>query len=104
MDFGSYFQFLLALVFVLALIGLLTFLGKRYGLIPSPGRVKTGGGRRLGVVEVASVDAKRRLVLVRRDNIEHLILLGADSDTVIEQRISPATATSPATNSVKEPA
>ena len=104
MDFGSYVQFILALILVLALIGVLAFIGKRYGLIPSAGRVKMGGNRRLGVVEVASVDAKRRLVLVRRDDVEHLVMLGAESDTVIEQCISPATATTPITSSVEEPA
>ena len=89
MDIGNYLQFLLALIFVLGLIGLLAFLGKRFGLIPFTGRVKTGGsGRRLGVVEVASIDAKRRRVLVRRDESEHLVLLGIDSDIVIETSIS----------------
>ncbi len=33
------------------------------------------------------LDAKRRLVLIRRDNKEHLLLLGPDGDTVIETDI-----------------
>lgn len=102
MDFGSYFQFLLALIFVLALIGLLAFFAKKWGLIASAGRIKTGGGRRLGIVEVASIDAKRRLVLVRRDETEHLILLGAESDTVVERSIPVPISSIP--NGVKEPA
>ena len=35
-----------------------------------------------------AVDAKRRLVLVRRDDVEHLILLGPASDLVVERGIA----------------
>ena len=42
---------------------------------------------RLGVVEQASVDGRRRLVLVRRDNVEHLIMTGGPVDVVIENNI-----------------
>jgi flagellar protein FliO/FliZ len=34
------------------------------------------------------VDAKRRLVLVRRDDREHLLLLGATQDVVVESGIA----------------
>lgn len=44
-------------------------------------------GQRIGVVEAAQVDGSRRLVLVRRDNVEHLLLLGGDGDLVIETGI-----------------
>jgi flagellar protein FliO/FliZ len=43
--------------------------------------------RRLSVAEQASVDGKRRLVLVRRDNVEHLIMIGGPVDVVIETGI-----------------
>ena len=39
------------------------------------------------MVEVLSVDAKRRLVLLRRDAKEHLVLLGVAGDVVIETGI-----------------
>ena len=45
--------------------------------------------RRLALIEVLPVDAKRRLVLVRRDRVEHLILLGTTSDVVVESAITP---------------
>jgi Flagellar biosynthesis protein, FliO len=49
------------------------------------------GGRsrqpRLQVLDAAAVDTRRRLVLVRRDNIEHLILIGGPTDIVIESGI-----------------
>jgi hypothetical protein len=40
------------------------------------------------VVEAATIDAKRRLVLVRRDEVEHLLLIGGGTDLVIEHAIS----------------
>ena len=43
--------------------------------------------RRLSVVEQASVDNRRKLVLVRRDGIEHLIMTGGPVDVVIETGI-----------------
>ena len=45
--------------------------------------------RRLDVVEQSSVDGRRRLVLVRRDDVEHLIMTGGPVDVVIETNIQP---------------
>lgn len=49
------------------------------------------GGRnrqpRLQVLDAAAVDARRRLVLVRRDNVEHLVMIGGPTDIVIESGI-----------------
>src|SRR5690606_26301874 len=42
---------------------------------------------RLAVVDVTAVDSRRRLVLVRRDDCEHLILIGGPSDLVVESGI-----------------
>ena len=44
---------------------------------------------RLGVVEQASIDSRRRLVLIRRDDVEHLIMTGGPVDLVIEDGIKP---------------
>ena len=83
MEFDLYFKFLLALVFVLGLIGLLAWTARRFGL---GGRLATGPGRerRLAVVEVLPLDARRKLVLLRRDRREHLVLLGAGQDLHLE--------------------
>jgi len=48
------------------------------------------GQRRLGLVEAISVDDVRRLVLVRRDHVEHLLLIGGPSDVVVEASIARA--------------
>ncbi len=89
MEFDIYFRFLAGLVFVLALIGLLTWLVRRFG--PARRMLRPHGGqRRLAIVEIAPIDAKRRLVLVRRDGTEHLIMLGTTSDLLIESGIAAA--------------
>jgi hypothetical protein len=59
------------------------------GVSPLDGFFGPKPDRRLDVVEHASVDGRRRLVLVRRDNVEHLIMTGGPVDVVIETGISP---------------
>lgn len=44
--------------------------------------------RRLSISEQYNVDAKRRLIIVRRDNVEHLIMTGGPVDMVIETGIA----------------
>jgi hypothetical protein len=55
------------------------------------------GGRnrktRLAVMDATAVDSHRRLVLVRRDDVEHLILIGGPTDVVVEQNIRLASPT-----------
>lgn len=42
---------------------------------------------RLGVIEFAHVDGRRKLVLIRRDDVEHLIMTGGPVDVVVETGI-----------------
>jgi hypothetical protein len=39
------------------------------------------------VIDAAAIDARRRLVLIRRDNVEHLLIIGGPTDVVVEQNI-----------------
>ncbi|MEQ9491142.1 MAG: flagellar biosynthetic protein FliO [Alphaproteobacteria bacterium] len=91
MDFGSYAQFLFALLFVLGLIGLFSVALKRLSMTGLTGLRSGKGMRRLSVVETVIVDGKRRMVLVRRDDKEHLLLLGQSNDLVIESGIEAVT-------------
>ena len=52
------------------------------------GRVRAKRGSRLGISEYYEVDKSRFLVLVRRDDVEHLVLVGGSQDVVIEAGIS----------------
>lgn len=85
MPLTSYLQFAAALVFVLALIGVAAFAARRLGLAQG-GRTEAGR-RRLTVLESLPLDGKRRLVLIGRDDMTHLLLLGPASETVVEQGI-----------------
>jgi len=86
MNFATYLQFALALVFVLGLIVLLAWAVRRFGWFAQVIPVRAGK-KRIAVVDMAVVDAKRRLILVRRDDMEHLLLIGANSETVVESGI-----------------
>jgi flagellar protein FliO/FliZ len=86
MTVTDYLQFVFALLFVLALIGVATLLARRFGLGHAPR--PTSRKRRLAIEEILPLDGKRRLVLIRRDAVEHLVLLGANSEIVVERGIT----------------
>lgn len=90
MDLAEYLRFFLALGFVLVLIAILAALVRRSGLGDRLAVAKTTAGRRLDLIEVRPLDAKRKLVLLRRDDREHLVLLGSGSDLLIESDIPAA--------------
>jgi flagellar biogenesis protein FliO len=51
-------------------------------------RVRGRKGQRLAISEYHEVDETRRLVLVRRDETEHLLLIGGAQDLVVESGIN----------------
>ncbi len=81
-----------ALVCVVSLIGVCAVLARRFGgaALGLSGGSTAAAGRRLQVVERQMLDARRQLVLVRRDDREHLLLLAPDRETVIEKDIAHA--------------
>ena len=81
-----YVQAALALILVLGLIMALTWLLRRYGL-GDGARSTLGRKKRLMTIESATVDARHRLVLVKRDNVEHLLLIGPGDSFVVEHGI-----------------
>ena len=85
-------RFLLAFVIVLALIGATAFLVRRFGADRLGGSSSRGRQPRLAVIDAAAVDGRRRLVLIRRDNVEHLLMIGGPSDVVVEANILRAAA------------
>ncbi|HET8729431.1 MAG TPA: flagellar biosynthetic protein FliO [Alphaproteobacteria bacterium] len=95
MDSIQYLRFLAALAFVLALIAVIAWAARRWGLLGAVAARGRGQARRLELVEAMALDAKRRLVLVRRDGVEHLVLLGINGDLLIESGIAGAVTSSP---------
>ncbi len=71
---------------LIAYAGVLRYLRERpvSPLLAMTGRERA---KRLSVIDAAVVDSRRRVVLIRRDNVEHLVLIGGPTDVVIESRI-----------------
>lgn len=79
-------RFFVAFLIVLGVIGAIWWTVRRFG----SGRLGSSArGRqpRLAVIDYASVDNRRRLILVRRDNVEHLLMIGGPTDIVVEPNI-----------------
>jgi flagellar biogenesis protein FliO len=79
-------NFVIAFAFVLLLIGAAAWLVRRFG---STGIDASARGRqpRLAVIDSAAVDGRRKLVIIRRDNVEHLLMIGGPTDVVVETNI-----------------
>jgi hypothetical protein len=79
-------NFVIAFLFVLLLIGAAAWLVRRFGATRTESMTR-GRQPRLAVVDFAAVDSRRKLVIVRRDNVEHLLMIGGPSDVVVETNI-----------------
>jgi flagellar biogenesis protein FliO len=77
----------LSLLLVFGLIAGAGLLVRRFG-----GRVATlgrrSGPRRLALMEQLILDNRRRLVLVRQDSAEHLLLLGPGGDLLVSSGVA----------------
>lgn len=85
MDTVDPFRFLNASFFVLGLLGLFGVFLKRFGQKSFLKNCQQSG--RLSVLETRYIDAKSKLVLIKRDGVEHLLLLGDGKAMVIEAGI-----------------
>jgi flagellar protein FliO/FliZ len=86
METAILLKFTFAFIFVVSLMLTLAWFLKRIGM---GGTITPlGAKRRLKIVEFLPLDHRRRLVLVRRDDREHLLVLGPDGETVVESGIS----------------
>ena len=79
-------QYVITLVVILALVALVVWLVRRYA-VGGVGTTARGRLPRLAIVDALVVDNRHRLVLVRRDNVEHLVLIGGATDLLIEPSI-----------------
>ena len=84
-------NFIIAFVFVLLLIGAAAWLVRRFGATQIDAAAR-GRQPRLAVVDSAAVDGRRKLVIIRRDNVEHLLMIGGPSDVVVETNLIRGTA------------
>lgn len=86
MDFSVYVRFVVVLILVIGLILGFAWIMRRFGF----GGVMQGAlgrKRRVAVIEATTLDARHRVFLVRRDDVEHLVLVGPNTSQVIERGI-----------------
>lgn len=91
---ANYLTMVVALAIVVVLIVLAVWLVKLVG--DASRNVGRGRNRRLMVVDSVAIDNKRQAVIVRRDETEHLIVIGGPNDLVVESGFS-----APAVNHVQ---
>jgi Flagellar biosynthesis protein, FliO len=80
---NQYMNVIIAALVILAVLLIILMVWRTFA-----GRVRGRRGQRLGISEYQELDKMRRLVLIRRDNVEHLVLIGGPQDVVIEQSIT----------------
>ncbi len=79
------FRVIAALAFVIGLMGAGLFILKKLGV--SGAKPDAQNKKRLKLVESLALDPRRRLVILQRDNKQHLVILGLNGETVIETNI-----------------
>jgi flagellar protein FliO/FliZ len=85
---GQYaLKMLFAFIVVFGLLALALWLVRRFGGDRVGSATARGRQPRLAVIDAATVDGRRRLVLIRRDNVEHLLMIGGPTDVVVEPNI-----------------
>ena len=77
MDFLDWARAVFALIATLALIGIAAYAARRFGMVRAGANA---GPRRLKLVESLMLDPRRRLVVVRFDDRDHLLLLSPEGD------------------------
>ena len=85
MDIVDFARYLGALMLVLALVGFAALAARRFGM---PGIMSGNATRRLAVVETLMLDARHKLYILRRDDKEHLVLVGPEGSSVLEGGIA----------------
>jgi flagellar protein FliO/FliZ len=83
-------QFAIAFAIILILLVLFGLVFRKLTgarlMMPSSDRGRSRQPR-LGIVDIYDLDRQRQLILLRRDNVEHLLLIGGLNDVVIETNI-----------------
>jgi len=86
MEFIDVLRYFGALLLVLAMVGGAGLLARRFGVL---GITRATAEKRLAIVETLMVGPRQKLFIVRRDNVEHLILSGPEGATVLENGFTP---------------
>jgi flagellar protein FliO/FliZ len=83
MDVWDWVKAFFGLLFVLGLIGAAAYAARRLGMLQTPA---AGGKRRMAISEMLFLDPRRRVVIVRVDDEEHVLLLSPFGDRAIKSK------------------
>jgi len=78
---------IISLMGVLAVIAVIGWLLKRFSGSHLSLNKAVGPGIAVEVMSAKNIDSRRKLILIRRDNVAHLVLIGGASDVLIESSI-----------------
>lgn len=79
-------KLILALVFVLSLMGGLALLLRKLGLSTMGGT--SGNKRRIKIIEALALDARRRAVILQCDQKQYLVIMGPNGETLVDSNLS----------------
>lgn len=86
-EWHALFKMFAALIFVLGLMGSLALILKKMGL---SGHIQPEGKKpRLKIIESIPIDQRRRMAIIQRDDVQHLVIFGPNGETVVETDIQP---------------
>lgn len=79
MEFNDFFQALFALIVVLSLIGIITVLLNKFGL-NAKFNSSNKKDSRIKIDEIKVIDPRRKIIIVKIDDVEHNLLLSQYGD------------------------
>lgn len=89
-------RMLVALTTVVALMGGLALLMKKFGLSGAQ-PTQQGKSKRLSIIERLPLDTRRHLVIIQCDDTQHLVILGPNGETVLQNNLGALPAAKPKT-------
>lgn len=87
MEWQSVLQAVLSLIFVIGLLLLTLWLIKYCELKSSQCRIfkKLSDSKKLDIIEIRRIDSKNSLALIKYDETEYLLLLGASNNILLKE-------------------
>jgi flagellar protein FliO/FliZ len=89
METVSIARFVFSFLIVLGLIGLFALALRRWPVLRGMATTVTTSSHRLKIIEQRAIDVRNKLVLVQRDDVQHLLLVSGEQATVVESNIAP---------------
>ena len=93
MELAEFSRIIMSFAAIIAMIGVSALVANKAGL--ANGGLTLNKDKRLAVVETAPIDARRRAAILKCDDREYLIMLGASGEVVVDPHLTNAEPVSP---------